>query len=175
MAATNSKSNVATITQEEDIVITRIIDAPRDLVFRAWTDPEYLVHWWGPKGFTTPSCKVDLRPGGIFHFCMRSPDGRDFWGRGIYHEITEPEKIVYTDSFSDEEGNLVEPERYGMSRDFPSETLVTVTFGKLKGKTELTMHHAVMESVPERDEMKQGWTEMFDRLNEYLEKVGAGK
>ena len=175
MAVTKSKSNVATIAQEEDIVITRLIDAPRELVFKAWTDPEYIVHWWGPKGFTTPFCTVDLRPGGIFHFCMRTPDGRDFWGRGVYREIVEPERIVYTDSFSDEEGNLVEPAHYGMSRNFPSETIITVTFGKLKGKTELTMHHAVMELIPEREEMQQGWTEMFDRLAEYLEKVGAGK
>jgi len=171
MAVTNLSSSVATTMKERDLVIMRIIDAPRELVFKAWTDPKHLVHWWGPKGFTTPFCTVDLRPGGVFIFCMRSPDGRDFWGRGVYREIAEPERIVYTDSFSDEEGNLVEPAYYGMSRNFPSETLVTVTFGEHEGKTKVTLRHVVSESVPERDEMQQGWSEMFDRLTEYLANI----
>ncbi len=95
------------------------LDAPRDLVFKAWTEPERLMRWWAPKGWTTPFCKIDLRPGGVFHYCMRSPEGRDFWGKGVYREVVEPSLLVYTDSFSDEEGKLVEPAHYGLSPDHP--------------------------------------------------------
>ncbi len=80
---------------ERGIVITRVFDAPRGRVFNAWTDPEHFERWWGPNGFTTPVCKVDARAGGILHYCMRSPEGRDFWGKGVYREVVEPERIVY--------------------------------------------------------------------------------
>ena len=153
------------------LVITRVFDAPRDLVFKAWTEPQRLMRWWGPRGFTTPFCKVDLRPGGVFHYCMRSPEGRDYWGRGVYREIAEPERIVYLDSFADEEGNPVEPAHYGMSPGHPAETLVTVTFVEHEGKTKVTLHHSVPEAVPERSGIQQGWTEMLDRLAEELAKA----
>ncbi len=165
-----ANGNPATQPAEAALVITRVFDAPRDLVFKAWTDPARLMRWWGPKGFTTPVCKVDLRPGGVFHYCMRSPEGRDYWGRGVYREIVERERIVYTDSFADEEGNPVEPTHYGMSADHPPETLVTVTFTEHEGKTKVTLRHAVPEAVPERAGMQQGWTEMLDRLAEELAK-----
>lgn len=151
-------------TPGEGVFVTRIVDAPRALVFKAWTEPERMVRWWAPKGWSTPSCKVDLRPGGIFHYCMRSPEGNDFWGRGIYREIAEPQRLAYTDSFSNEEGRLVEPARYGMSYGYPSETQVTVTFAEREGRTEVVLHHAVPDSVPERAGILQGWTEMLDRL-----------
>ncbi len=153
------------------VVITRIFDAPRELVFKAWTEPEHLMRWWAPKDFTTPFCEVDLRPGGVFHFCMRSPEGLEFWGRGVYREVVELERIVYTDSFADEKGDPVEPARYGMSPNYPSETLVTVTFTEHEGKTKVTLRHAVLESVPERAGIQQGWSEMFDRLAEELAKA----
>lgn len=157
--------------EKPTIVMTRVFDAPRRLVFEAWTRPEPLVRWWAPKGWTTPFCTIDLRPGGVFHYSMRSPEGRDFWGKGVYREVGEPERIVYTDSFSDEEGNLVEPAHYGSSPDYPSEALVTVTFAEHEGKTRVTLHHAIPESVPERSGVQQGWTEMFDRLAEELAKA----
>jgi uncharacterized protein YndB with AHSA1/START domain len=98
------------------LVITRVFDAPRELVWKAWTQPQRFVRWWGPKGFTVPFCKIDLHPGGVMHFCMRSPEGRDFWNKGVFREVVEPERIVSTDSFSDEEGNLVQPAHYGMAQ-----------------------------------------------------------
>jgi uncharacterized protein YndB with AHSA1/START domain len=153
------------------LVITRVFDAPRDLVFKAWTDPEHFVRWWGPKGFTVPFCKIDLRPGGVMHFCMRSPEGQDIWNKGVFREVVEPERIVSTDSFSDEEGNLVQPAHYGMSPDWPSETLVTVTFAEHDGKTKLTLQQTVLESVAERHGARQGWTETLDCLAEYLAKA----
>ena len=171
MAASNRGSNVTAQVGESEIVITRVFNAPRDLVFKAWTEPERLMRWWGPKGFTTPSCQVDLRPGGTFLYCMRSPEGRDIWGRGVYLEVVAPERIVYTDTFADEEGNPVEPTQYGMSPAHPRETLVTVTFTEHEGKTKVTLRHAMAAAVPERAGTQQGWTEMMDRLAEDLAKV----
>ncbi len=168
MAASDAGASTVTQAVEQEIVITRVFDAPRELVFKAWTEPERLMRWWGPKGFTTPFCTVDLRAGGIFHYCMRSPEGRDFWGKGVYREIVAPERIVYLDSFADETGNTVEPARYGMSPEHPVETLVTVTFTERDGKTEVTLRHGIPESVPERSGALQGWTEMFERLADEL-------
>ena len=120
-------------------VVTRIFDAPRGLVFKAWTEPERLKRWWGPEGFTMPFCAVDLREGGVFLYCMRSPAGRDFWGRGVFREIVEPERIVLTNSFADAEGNVVPPTHYGMSPEWPLETLLTVTFEEEAGQIALEL------------------------------------
>lgn len=103
MVSTNPETTAA----EKEIVITRVFDAPRDILWKAWTDPEQVMRWWGPEHFTSPSCKIDLRVGGSYLFCMRSPEGQDFWSTGIYREIVEPERIVCTDSFADAEGNVV--------------------------------------------------------------------
>jgi uncharacterized protein YndB with AHSA1/START domain len=161
MVAKNSSKK----EQAEQVLITRVFDAPRDVVFKAWTECERLVRWWGPKGFTTPFCKIDPRPGGVFHNCMRPPEGRDYCGKGVYREIVEPERIVCTDSFADAEGNVVPATYYGMSADYPLEMLVTVTFEEMEGKTKLTLKHA-LGSVPasERDLCQQGWSESLDKL-----------
>jgi uncharacterized protein YndB with AHSA1/START domain len=155
------------------IVISRVFEAPRELVFAAWTEPEHLGRWFAPQGFTTPHCTVDLRVGGRFHFCMRSPDGREFWARGLYREIVPPDRLVYVDSFADEKGNLAHPSRYGMSADHPAESVVTVTFADvtvpgLEGRTEVTLRHAIAKQVKEREGAEQGWSEMFDRLAQLL-------
>jgi len=169
MGATNSGTTTSARSADREIVITRVFDAPRDRVFKAWTEPERVMRWWGPDGFTTPVCKIDLRPGGVFHNCMRSPEGRDFWSKGVYREIVEPERIVCSDFFSDEEGNLVQPTHYGMSPEWPAEALVTVTFAEHDGKTKFTLHHAVGSApASERDQCRAGWTESLDRLAEYL-------
>jgi uncharacterized protein YndB with AHSA1/START domain len=153
---------------EREIVLTRVFDAPRDLVFQAWTEPERLMHWWAPQGCTTPFCTVDLRPGGRFHYCMRLPDGRDIWGIGAYREIVVPERIVYIDTFADADGNPVAPAHYGMSLGHPAETVVTVTFVAQEGKTKVTLRHAIPASVEERAATEQGWSDMLHRLAEYL-------
>ncbi len=151
-----------------EVIIMRTFDAPPERVFSWWINPGLLMRWWAPKGWSTPSCKVDLRPGGIFHYCMRSPEGKDFWGRGVYREIAAPQRLVYSDSFSNGEGKMVEPARYGMSYGYPSETQVTVTFAGQEGKTRVTVLHDVPESIPERSGMQQGWTEMLERLGSEL-------
>ncbi len=98
-----------TVNETERMVVTRVFDAPRELVWKAWTDPKYVMQWWGPKGFTAPVCKMDFRVGGKFLYCMRTPDGQECWNGGEYHEIVPHEKIVYSMYFSDSEGNKVEP------------------------------------------------------------------
>ncbi len=92
-------------SKERELVITRTFDAPRRLVFAAWTKPENLVQWWGPKGFTLPTCEVDFRPGGAFHFVMRGPDGKDYPFRGSYLEVVEPERIVFQGIIHEELGH----------------------------------------------------------------------
>ncbi len=93
------------------------------------------------------------------------------WTKGVVREVVEPERIVFTDSFADAEGNPVSPSHYGMSLGHPPETLVTVTFADHKGKTKLTLRHSILESVEKRGGIQQGWTEMFDRLAEELAKT----
>ena len=170
MNGSNARPNDAA-NAERELVITRVFDAPRELVFKAWTDPEHFVRWWGPRGFTTPVCKIDLRLGGAIHFCMRSPEGRDYWCGGVYREIVAPERIVCTDYFADEEGNPVPPTHYGMSADWPAETLLTVTFTEHEGKTTLTLRQTVGASVADREGAQQGWSETLDRLAEELAKA----
>lgn len=154
--------------EEQELVITRVFDAPRDLVFKAWTERDRMMRWWGPNGFTLPVCNIDVRPGGAYLYCMRSPEGQDYWGKGVYREIVEPERIVCTDSFADEEGNTVSPQAYGMSPDWPEEALITVTFDEQGGKTRLTLQHAPLKPGPERDMCHQGWSESLVKLEKYL-------
>src|SRR5215207_6016964 len=120
---------------EDGLVITRFFNAPRELIWKAWTDPDHFKHWWGPKHFTAPFCKMDFHVGGKYLYCMRSPEGQDYWSTGVYKEIVPKERIVFTDSFADAEGNVVPATDYGMSLDFPLEMLVTVTFEDFDGKT----------------------------------------
>ena len=153
---------------DREIVIVRVFAAPRGLVFKAWTDPELLTHWFAPNGCSLSRCTIDLRIGGIWHYCMHLADGRDIWGIGVFREIVIPERIVYTDSFADQDGNRVPPTHYGISPSHPAETLVTVTFADQDSQTTLTLRHAISMSVKERDETQQGWSQMMDRLGDLL-------
>ena len=116
------------MSNENELILTPVFNAPRQLVFEAWTNPNHLKNWWAPKGFSTIYCTVDLRIGGLFRYCMSSPDGNEFWGRGIYKVINEPAKIVYSDCFTDKEGNPVPPSHYGMQLTTIQESIVEVTF-----------------------------------------------
>lgn len=137
---------------DRELVITRIFDAPPSLVFKLWTQPEHLVRWWGPKGFTTHFCTMDVRPGGAWRIGMRSPAGKDEWQRGVFREIVAPERLVFTYAFEDATGRL------------GHQTLVTATFSDHAGKTKLTLRQAVFETVLVRDDHIRGWTEALDRL-----------
>lgn len=164
------------VYKKEELIITRIIDAPRERVWKAWTDPEQLKTWWGPKGFTAPFARMDLRVGGTYLSCMRSPDGKDYWSTGVYREIVPEKRLVMTDSFADEKGNVVPGSYYGMAPDFPREMLITVTFEDAGGRTKLTLKHSGAKNIPESDlaSMTQGWNESLDKLAESFGKTGGG-
>lgn len=157
-----------------ELVIERTFDAPRDLVWKAWTVPEHVMRWWGPKSYTSPYCRIDLRVGGVLHMSMRSPEGEDYWNTGTYKEIVEPEKLVATDSFSDAEGHVVPATYYGMSEDYPLEMLMTVTFEEQEGKTKMTLRHVGLPAGENTDLTKAGWTESFDKLDELLVRMRKG-
>jgi len=168
---TTAKTNTIQKAADQVLLITRVFDVPRKLVFSAWTESELLQRWWSPKGFTCPVSKIDFRPGGSYLNCMRSPEGKDYWSRGVYIEIVKPQRIVCTDSFADEDGHPVSPQDYGMSADWPAEALIEVTFVEHDGKTELTLRHSPIKPGSERDMCRQGWNECLDKLADYLAEV----
>ncbi len=141
------------------LVITRILDAPRSLVFQAWTEPEHLVHWSAPRGFTVTHCEGDLRPGGAWRCCMRSPDGANLWLGGMYREILAPERLVFTHAWDDEDGKP------------GHQTVVTVTLAEQGGTTKLTLRQAFFALVESRDGHQGGWNECLDRLAEHLASI----
>lgn len=156
-----------------DFVIARTFDAPRDLVWSVWTDPEHMKHWWGPKGFTARVAKMELRPGGINLYCLTAPDGSQMWGRFVYREIIKPEKIVLINSLSDAEGGL---SRHPMSPTWPMELLTTFEFTEVNGKTTVTVrwspHNSTSEEIAAfdagRQSMTGGWTGTFDQCIGYI-------
>jgi uncharacterized protein YndB with AHSA1/START domain len=149
-------ADAAALSAERELVITRIFDAPRRLVFKMWTDPEHLARWWGPRGFTTISARMDVRPGGVWSRSMRAPDGSIIRKHGVYREIVMPERLVLSYITDDLAGNP------------GPETLVTVTFVDIGGKTRLTLHQAGFESGAAREAHHGGWTSCLERLAEHL-------
>jgi uncharacterized protein YndB with AHSA1/START domain len=148
---------------EQIIVISRLIDAPRELVFKAFTDPEHLAQFWGPKGFSTARCSIDLRVGGEFRVDLRGPDGVSYPCTGIYRDITPPERIVYAGTASDDNP---------CSAGLPARSLVTMTFAAVDGKTKITIHTR-LQSAADRDAairggFKSGWNDSLDRLEAFL-------
>ncbi len=147
---------------ERELVLTRTFDAPRRLVFQAWTDPKLLAQWWGPHGFTNPVCELDVRPGGAIRIDMRGPDGNVYPMTGVFHEIVEPEKLVFTSAVPDGEGGL------------HFEVLHTVTFAEHGGKTTLTLQAKVLRSSTGGyrmlEGMERGWTQSLERLENHLAK-----
>jgi uncharacterized protein YndB with AHSA1/START domain len=173
MAVSNARNSDATKAVAQELVITRVFDAPREIVWKAFTDPEHLVRWWGPKNYTSPACKIDLRVGGKYLFCMRSPEGQEYWSTGVYREIVPPERIVCTDSFADQDGNVVPPSHYGFNDDFPRELVMTVIFEEQDGKTKMTLRHAGMPAGDMSEMAGAGWNESFDKLAESLKQGEA--
>jgi uncharacterized protein YndB with AHSA1/START domain len=146
----------ASDVDDRTLVLTRVFDAPRALVFQAWTDAERVAQWWGPQGFITQYCQMDIRPGGSFRLCMRSPAGTDHWKRGVYQEIVAPERIVFTFAWENADGQA------------GHETVVTVLFDALGNKTRLTLRQAVFESVSQCDSHRGGWTSCLERFAAWL-------
>ena len=147
---------VSKVTMPE-LVITRVFDAPRALVFQCWTEAKHLQHWQGaPRGFTVTTKESDIRPGGNFRICMRSPEGVDHWLQGTYQEVVAPERLVFTHCWLNDEGQPGQ------------ETLVTITFTERAGKTELTLKQKGFKSVDSRDGHQGGWNSALDVLVDYL-------
>ncbi|NMO94364.1 SRPBCC domain-containing protein [Paenibacillus lemnae] len=154
-----------------ELILERVFQAPRELVFKMFSEAEHLKHWWGPRGWELTKCDVDFRPGGVWHYCMKCMDpnqgdfyGFESWGKGVYQEIHEPQEFVYIDYFSDAQGNE--------SKEMPA-TLCTMTFIEEDGATRLINRSKYDE--PEQLQkllemgMEQGTRETWDRLDEYLQ------
>lgn len=163
-----NKMNVE--TTEREIIFTRSFDAPRELVFSAFSSCEHLKHWWGPRAWPMAECSLDFREGGVWHYCLRGPNqGDEAWGRAEFKRIVEPERIVYIDSFSDAEGNI--------NSDMP-EGLTTFEFAEENGATQVT-GRTEYSSASELEKVLdmgviEGMTETIDRLEEYLARVVEG-
>ncbi len=168
MSARTARARTRSKAPVNDLLITRVFDAPRETVWRYFTEPELVKRWWGPEGFTAPSINIDLRVGGESLYCMRAPDGKDYWSKGVYREIVPPERIVSTDSFADDKGNVVPATYYGMSSGFPLELLITMTFEEFSGKTKFTLRHSGFPPGPDKEDAGIGWNQSFDKLAEAL-------
>jgi uncharacterized protein YndB with AHSA1/START domain len=157
------------MTEDHELIIERIFPAEPDRVWKAWTEPDTLKKWWGPRNFTAPVAKIDLRVGGKVLTAMRGPDGKCFWSIGTYKEIVPEAKLVVTDSFSDADGNIVPPSHYGWPGSWPLELLVTVTFEAQDGGTKMKLVHTGFPDGNVSGMAKAGWSESFDKLEEFLE------
>jgi uncharacterized protein YndB with AHSA1/START domain len=140
-----TRNSPAVRRAEQELVITRVFDSPRELAFKVWTDPKHLAQWWGPNGFTNPVCEVDARRGGAIRIHMRGPDGTVYPMTGVYRKVVEPERLVFASSALDTEKDA---------------------------KTALTVHSRVVtstaEAAPYLKGMEEGWTQSLERLGEYL-------
>jgi len=164
------------LMSSEVFTLSREFDAPRDLVWKVYTEAEHLSKWWGPQGFKMVTAKVDLRPGGLFHYCMQSPDGHEMWGRFVYRDITAPEQVIFTNSFSDKDGNAV---RAPFNPNWPLEVMNFVTLTEKNGKTTITMKGGPFNATEEerilfvsmQPMLDQGFKGTFDQLDAYLKSV----
>ena len=165
-----------TVDQRERMVVTRVFDAPRELVWQAWTDPKYVMQWWGPKGFTAPVCRIDFRVGGKFLCCMRSPDGQEFWNAGEYHEIVPHQKIVSSMYFADSQGNKVQPEHYGREHEAIEDAYDVTLFEDLgNGQTRVTfIGNEPMEDAKNSGQL-EGWNQILDKVAEVVAKLALAK
>ncbi|MGG1552902.1 SRPBCC family protein [Paenibacillus ferrarius] len=162
--------------QDAEFVITRIFNAPRELVFQLWTQPEHLANWWGPTGMALSVLACEVRPDGFFHFRMSSPDGHNMWAKFVYREVKAPDTLVYVSSFADAEGSIIRP---AFSPVFPLEIVNEISFAEEDGKTILTLRsypiHATEEEIrffaSMNGSMNQGFGGTFDQLDAYLTNV----
>ncbi len=154
---------------QDAVVIERTFEAPPELVWQMWTDPEHFKQWYGPQGFSVPVAEMDLRVGGKRLVCMASPDGSmKMWTTGEYLEIAPHRRLVYSESPADENGNAVSPAAMGMPDGYPATTEVTVQLQDLGGRTRMVLTHA---GVPAESGAGGGWQQAFDKLVDHLETV----
>ena len=145
---------------QESVVVERVFDAPIDLVWKMWTDPTSFKAWYGPSGVTVPVAELDVRPGGRRRVCM-AVGPREMWFTGEHLEVTEPTRLVYTETIADEHGNPISPESLGMPPKTPGTTAVTIVLEEVNGGTRVTLTHA---GVPAESGAARGWSGAFDKL-----------
>jgi|SRR5579862_1873985 len=170
-----SRSNTAVESTDRELVVTRIFDAPRELMWNTLTVPEHLEHWWGPKGFTSRVHTLELRPGGTFLYSQKTPDGHEMWGKWVYREIVAPERLVFVSSFSDEKGNLT---RHPFEPNWPLEIQGTSTFTEDRGRTTVTVRMVPINATASEEQtffdgskfMEEGFAGTWDKLDKYLAK-----
>ncbi len=159
------------INSKDAVVIERTFNAPQDLIWQMWTQPEHFKKWYGPQGFTVPVADMDVRVGGKRLICMASPDGNmKMWTTGEYTEIVPNGRLVYTESMADENGNVLSPSAMGMPEGYPETTEVTVLLEEIGGRTKMVMTHA---GVPA--DSGAGWTQAFDKLAAHIETTLSDK
>jgi uncharacterized protein YndB with AHSA1/START domain len=164
-----------TVSEIERMVVTRVFDAPRELVWKAYTDPKYVMQWWGPKGFTAPVCKMDVRVGGKSLLCMKTPDGYEGWNAIEYHEIVLHEKIVSTMYFSDSEGNKIDPEQLGMEPAIDGAYDVTLFEDLGNGQTKVTyIGNESLESAKNSGQF-EGWIEILEKVAAVVAELAQAK
>jgi len=157
----------------QEFAVTRIFDAPRTLLFAAWTEQQHLKEWFGPAGFTVPISHLNLVPGGVFHYCMRAANGIEMWGKWTFQEILPPQRLVLVNTFSNKHGNLT---RHPYVPDWPLELLTAVTFSEIETMTVLNLRWSPIDPSPREqktfnsmhEEMSQGWNGTFNQLATYL-------
>lgn len=159
------KASASMGSAEWDLVITRVFDAPRELVFKVWAETRHVAQWWGPKGFTNPVCEMDVRAGGALRIHMRAPDGVVYPMTGVFEEIVAPERLVFVGSALDGNGKPM------------FDVLTTVKFAEQHGKTALTLQLRVIKATAQAPQylkgMQAGWTQSLDRLNDHLAETVA--
>jgi uncharacterized protein YndB with AHSA1/START domain len=151
-----------------EVNITRVFNAPRELVFKAWADPDLLLKWFAPEGCSIRYTELDIRKGGKFHSCLTHPRFGDCWCKGIYHEVVFPERIEYSIMLSDADGNAVDPVDAGKDAGWPGETRVTVLFTEDQGKTKLTLTQTVSSALAKKTGAYSGWIQMLERLDKEI-------
>lgn len=163
MSAHNGSNSTSTRVEGTELVMERFFNAPPELVYAMYTEPQHIKNWWGPNGWETENLQMDVRPGGIWHYCMRSEDGHEAWGKALYEKVEKPHLLVYTDKFSDEEGND--------AQGFPTMKIIDEFVEEENGT--LIVSRTVFESEEDLRKVTdmgavEGMTETFDRLEQYL-------
>ena len=164
------------MSSPQAFIISRTFNAPVARVWKAWTEPEQMAQWWGPKGFKAAIKTLDLRPSGMFHYLLSSPQGQEMWGRFVYREIVPQERLVFISSFSDETAGLT---RHPLHEGWPLQLLSTISFAERDGKTTVTVRWEPYEATAAEqatfaaghESMQGGWTGTLDQLEAYLAKA----
>jgi uncharacterized protein YndB with AHSA1/START domain len=168
----SSTNNPSQSAKKQDIVVIRFFDAPVELVWKAWTDPELVMLWWGPTNYTSPLCKIDFREGGKYLFCMRAPKeqgGQDYYNTGVYTKIIPLERLEFTQSLCDKDGNLIDPVEIGMPSDFPRTVNFEIDFIEKDAQTKLTIKEYNWTLGQMYDYAVAGMNQSLDKLAKSIE------